>query len=65
MTPKRAVNVVKDIQSKAKGAIENNPNTKINDLKLGEQVVPIGNATNMKITEPVKVKYENQWEKFL
>ena len=34
MTPKEAVDVVKDVQSGTKNAIESNPNTKINDLKL-------------------------------
>ena len=34
MTPKEAVDVVKDVQSGTKNAIESNPNIKNNDLKL-------------------------------
>lgn len=62
MTPKEAVDVVKDVQSSAKNAIESNPNTKINDLKLEQQVVPVDNTKVVTSADPIKIKYKNPWE---
>ena len=61
MTPEQAVDVVKEISSKAKNAIENNPNIKINDLKLEQQVLPMDNTKILKPTELIKVEYKNPW----
>ena len=62
MTPKEAVDVVKDVQSSTKNAIESNPNTKINDLKLEQQVVPVDNTNVVTPADPIKIKYKNPWE---
>ena len=61
MTPEQAVDVVKEISSKAKNAIENNPNIKINELKLEQQVLPMDNTKILKPTELIKVEYKNPW----
>ena len=61
MTPEQAVDVVKEISSKAKNAIGNNPNIKINDLKLEQQVLPMDNTKILKPTEPIKGEYKNPW----
>ena len=59
MTPKEAVDVVKDVQSGTKNALESNPN---NDLKLEQQVVPVDNTKVVTSTDPIKIKYKNPWE---
>lgn len=60
LTPEKAVDIVKNIISKAKNIIENNPNTKINDLKLDQQVAPVDNTRVQKPAEPIKIQYRNQ-----
>lgn len=52
-TPEQAANAVRNIVDKAKSAIENNPGTKVNDLRF-EQVLPVD---NLKVDKPIIFKY--------
>lgn len=60
MTPKQAVDVVNRIKSSARNAIQNNPNTKINDLKLEQQVAPMDNTKIPKPIDPIRKAALNQ-----
>ena len=58
-SPQKALDAVNKVISKAKNMIENNPNTKINDLNLERIVVPIDNTKVIAPKEYVIIKRVN------
>jgi ribosomal protein L22 len=58
-TPEQAAKAVREIISDAKNDIQNNPGTKINDLRLNEMVVP---SDNTKVSQPKIASPAQQYE---
>ena len=57
LTPQKAVDVVRDVVKQTKEVIQNNPETKVNDLKLNQQIVPTDNLKTDKPDLIEKLKY--------
>ena len=62
-SPEQSANFVRGKVSNAKNAIENNPNTKVNDLELKSLTLPTDGIKVTKPLEPIKpVKAINPWD---
>lgn len=63
LIPEQSAKFVRGQVSNAKNAIENNSNTKINDLELKNTTLPTDEIKVTKPIEPIKpIKVINPWE---